>query len=212
MKSEFWHSAWSAGRRGFHRDSVHPVLEARFDAWIEGSNGKVLVPLCGKTLDMAWMCARGASVVGVEIVERAVRELYDDMGVQARIEEVDPFSRWCTPGLDVWVGSIFDLSPEQVQVDRVWDRAALVALSPDQRESYVQTLISVLPVGGSILLVTLEYEPTARNPPPHSVPESVVRELYAGHDVTKHERVALPVGNLGMQSTVWRTTYEIVVC
>lgn len=45
---------------------------------------------------------------------------------------------------------------------RVWDRGALVALRPEDREEYVSTCDSVLEPGGKILLATLVYDQNAK--------------------------------------------------
>lgn len=45
---------------------------------------------------------------------------------------------------------------------RVWDRGALVALRPEDREDYVRVCDSVLAPGGRILLATMVYEQSAK--------------------------------------------------
>ena len=78
METNIWQSAWESGRIGFHQDHVHPDLE-RFGAqWLGESPCQVLVPLCGKTLDLAWLVARGHTTVGVELVSQAVHELHTE--------------------------------------------------------------------------------------------------------------------------------------
>lgn len=45
---------------------------------------------------------------------------------------------------------------------RIWDRGALVALRPEDREDYVRVCDSVLAPGGKILLATLVYDQAAK--------------------------------------------------
>lgn len=46
---------------------------------------------------------------------------------------------------------------------RVWDRGALVALRPEDREEYVRVCDSVLAPGGKVLLATMVYDQSAKN-------------------------------------------------
>lgn len=45
---------------------------------------------------------------------------------------------------------------------RVWDRGALVALRPEDREDYVRVCDSVLAPGGRVLLTTMVYDQSAK--------------------------------------------------
>lgn len=47
--------------------------------------------------------------------------------------------------------------PSRVSGVRIWDRAALVAIRPEDREEYAATCDSLLKPGGRILLLTLVY-------------------------------------------------------
>jgi len=80
-----WSSrSWAlpAGRSpGFHLKTVNPLLEKHLSRWSEGVSSaqegaplKVLVPLCGKSFDMPYLCENGHAVVGVEGVARPIFE------------------------------------------------------------------------------------------------------------------------------------------
>ena len=58
------------------------------------------------------------------------------------------------------------------------DRAALVAINPEDREEYSATQVKLLKSGGHILLSTLSYDQSKMDGPPHSVDEATVRSLY----------------------------------
>ena len=38
----------------------------------------ILVTLCGKTMDIPWLCGRGCSVTGVELSPIAVQQLFEE--------------------------------------------------------------------------------------------------------------------------------------
>jgi hypothetical protein len=69
MQESFWLDSWRNRNIGFHQAAVHPALLQYWPGVAVASS--VLVPLCGKTLDMLWLAKRGHDVVGVELAEAA---------------------------------------------------------------------------------------------------------------------------------------------
>ena len=65
MDADFWQQRWREGRTGFHQDRPTPLLAQYWDAIGVAAGARVLVPLCGKSLDLAWLAARGHRVLGV---------------------------------------------------------------------------------------------------------------------------------------------------
>ena len=55
MDRDFWLSTWHEGKIGFHLGTVNPQLLAHHQV-LRGT--RVFVPLCGKSLDLAWLAAR----------------------------------------------------------------------------------------------------------------------------------------------------------
>ncbi len=187
MDPKFWLEAWDAGRTGFHKDEVHPSLRRFAPRFLDGTH-RVLVPLCGKTLDLAWLVDQGHEVVGVELADKAVRALHAREGSTPTIAPLGPFQAFSTPGRTVLQGDVFALSPALVGTfDRVWDRAALIALDPAQRARYVATLRTVLRPGAVVLLVTMDYDQAKKPGPPQAVPEDEVRRLWAGARIERLE-------------------------
>lgn len=191
MSTDFWLQAWQEGRTGWHRDEVHPDLprwEARF---LSGGPHRVLVPLCGRSRDLAWLASRGHAVVGVEVAEVAVRGLLADAGLTAVAAHAGAFVRHDAEGaaISVFQGDWFATSPELLGTfDRAWDRAALVAMQPDRREDYVARLRALLAPGARVLLNTFEYDPSEMTGPPFTTPEAAVRRLFGDFDVELLDR------------------------
>ena len=49
---------------------------------MDGREGvSILVTMCGKSVDMIWLCERGFSVTGVELTEKAVKEFFEDNSI-----------------------------------------------------------------------------------------------------------------------------------
>ena len=179
MEHAFWHDRWAKGRIGFHQVEVNEYLERYWGSLDIPAQAEVLVPLCGKSLDMLWLREQKCSVLGVELSERACRDFYAEQEVQPEEASNGRFLCLNRDGVALWCGDFFDLERGDVEnIQGVFDRAALIALPPVMRERYAQHLCEILPAKTQILLVTLEFE--GDQGPPFSVPESEVVELFAG--------------------------------
>lgn len=193
MHKAFWLRAWDEGRIGFHRDAVHHDLHRHQEAFLSGGPHRVLVPLCGKSLDVVWLRDQGHEVVGVEVVPKAIRELCDEQGIHGELSEISDGFVLRAERLVLVCGDFFDLHPDELGTfDRIWDRAALVAIQPERRAEYAAQEQRLLAPGGRILLNAFEYDQRAMSGPPFSVPRAEVAALYAGlrQDLVGAEDVA----------------------
>jgi thiopurine S-methyltransferase len=178
VERQFWLDRWNAGQIGFHEGRPNAYLE-RHAAHL-GPPGCVLVPLCGKSEDLAWLASRGHAVLGVELAERGARAFFAEHGLVPAEARRGAYLALAAGGVTILVGDVFDLTPADVAaVTAFYDRAALIALTPPQRARYVALLRKLLP-GSNGLLVTFEYDARLMDPPPHAVLEPEVRALYAG--------------------------------
>src|SRR5690554_292891 len=67
-----WLERWREGRIGFHRDHPHPMLVKHWPGLGVRPGTKVLVPLCGKSLDMRWLAGQAHPVLGIELAPEAI--------------------------------------------------------------------------------------------------------------------------------------------
>ncbi|MBX7192799.1 MAG: hypothetical protein K1X94_12110 [Sandaracinaceae bacterium] len=179
MHHEFWHQRWEEGKIGFHEGKPNEHLLAHGPK-LSLEDARVLVPLCGKSVDLAWLAAQGAEVVGVELVTSAVEQFFAEQGLVPERTKVGALERFHVPDLTIFAGDFFvlDAATAGGSFDVCWDRAALVALPTGMRERYVAHQRSLVRSGGTTLLVTFEHDgPTTE--PPFSVPSALVRSLYA---------------------------------
>lgn len=181
-----WHERWDEGRIGFHESQVNRHLET-FSPWLlDGPKHRVLVPLAGKTVDISWLLDRGHEVVAVELVPKAVAEFHAESGRATTPTVEGPFSVWRSDGLVFLQGDIFAMTGAHVQgVDRMWDRAAMVALPQTVRERYVAHLRSVLAPSTRVLLSTFIYDQSHMAGPPFSVTDEEVQRAYDGAEVER---------------------------
>lgn len=186
MQAEFWHEMWESGVVGFHQREINQFLRQHWSMLGVANRSEVLVPLCGKTLDMLWLKEQGYSVLGVELSQKALDEFLEENQLPARPVSHDRFCGYELPEMQLFCGDFFHLSKDDCkQVAAVYDRAAIVALPPKMRKDYAEHLKKVLPEGVKILMVIMEYEQSVMAGPPFSVLENEVRELFASFEVEK---------------------------
>ncbi len=175
MEKDFWLERWELQQIGFHQNAVNPYLERYGDRL----KGKVFVPLCGKSLDMSWLAGQGAEVLGVELSPIAVRAYFEENGVSATCKSCGKFESHEANGIRILCGDFFDLRREDMQgVSAIYDRASMVALPVAMRERYVHHMMSILPEGAEILLITFDYPQDEMQGPPFAVSVEEVKRLY----------------------------------
>jgi thiopurine S-methyltransferase len=190
MDSDFWLQRWQEGRIGFHRNEVMPLLQKHWPVLEVLRGARVLVPLCGKTLDMPWLAAQGLHVRGVELAPLAIGQFFAE-------QKLSPQSRAAPYGMHYIAGDIEIVQADIFAVDKsliaecgaIYDRAALIALPPPLRERYAREIYAALPAGCRGLLITLEYPQAEMEGPPFSVQEREVHRLFGEHwDIDLLER------------------------
>jgi len=181
MQADFWHKRWERNQIGFHQDQVNPYLAQYWPALGIAPGSRVLVPLCGKSLDLAWLAGQGMKVLGVELSQRAVEDFFAEQQVQPERFEHGGFIGYRSEGVEIWCGDVFQLSAADVaDCVGLYDRAALIALPPDMRQRYVALLDAILPPGCRGVLVTMDYDQARLEGPPFAVTDDEVRALFAG--------------------------------
>lgn len=201
MDAAFWLARWEEGRIGFHEAEGSDLLR-RFLGRLADAPASVLVPLCGKAVDLRTLAAAGHQVHGVDLSPLAATAFFEESGASPERDALGPFERLRGGVITYLVGDIFALTPEHLgPVQAIFDRAALVALSPEDRERYVDLLSSCLAPGGRLLLVAFDYDQTLAPGPPFSVPDDEVRRLFGQRfDLELLEERATPSQNPRLQS------------
>lgn len=180
MDHQFWLDRWSRGQIGFHQATVEPCLERYWPSLDVAQDCRVLVPLCGKSIDLLWLRERGHDVLGVELSELAVEAFCMENGIPARRRALPDFDRYEAPRLALLRGDFFRTSAALLgDVAAIYDRAALVAWAPEQRARYVEHLIRGTPAAQAMLLIALEYPQSEMQGPPYSVDCREVERLFS---------------------------------
>ncbi len=190
MEPAFWQKRWADNQIGFHQAQVNPYLQQYWPKLGLPSGSRVLVPLCGKSLDLAWLAGQGYRVLGVELSRRAVEDFFLEHGLEAEVRQQGAFEVWHNGDVELWCGDFFALRAEDVGDCRgLYDRAAVIALPPQMRAAYMQALSAVLPENCRGLVVTLDYDQSLLAGPPFSVGDDELRQGFAGWQVNELEVV-----------------------
>jgi thiopurine S-methyltransferase len=182
MQQEFWHKRWERNQIGFHLSEVNPYLLRLWPRLELAQGSRVLVPLCGKSLDLVWLASCGHQVQGIELSEKAVTDFFSDQQLEPQISQRGAFTVYQVGLIELWCGDFFALTAEDVaECAALYDRAALIALPPPMREQYAAHLNRILPSGCEGLLITLDYDQMQMAGPPFAVVDAEARSLLGDH-------------------------------
>ncbi|MFN3712801.1 MAG: thiopurine S-methyltransferase [Alcanivoracaceae bacterium] len=207
MEPQFWLERWRRGEIGFHLPRPHPKLVRHWHRVAGQPGAPVLVPLCGKSLDMGWLAAEGHDICGVELSGEALQTFASEAGLSVA-KQADGFAG---AGWQLYCGDWFNFTAEQ-PFSLFYDRSALIALPAPMRERYVAHLLEQLTADARGLLITLEYDQVAMEGPPFSVQASEVRQHFAGRarvteleraDILQHEPRFKERGLSRLEEVVW---------
>jgi thiopurine S-methyltransferase len=185
MDAEYWKKRWAEGQTSFHKEEPHPALLTHEPRLTGGTPSRVLVPLCGKSVDLRWLAARGHSVVGVDLARVALEAFFHESGVTPTPVDLGGHPALTAGTITLVEADLFELDPGALgPFDAVWDRAAIIALPPDLSRPYAQQVRAMMKPGARALVVALEYEPTAMNGPPFAITREAVQSAWAPARVT----------------------------
>jgi len=225
-----WEERWDHNRTSWHLNEANPHLKRYLakivdpDASVANGMGpRILIPLCGKTVDMVYLSHLGYRVVGVDGVRKAIEDFAKEFGLQAPTAkgptmhvhfppELDPArfrghavlipagpqdgTRREPPPPVIFVeGDFLSLGVSEatalVPFEAAFDRGGLVAVEPDDRQPYADTLAVLMAPGGRILLVAVEHDGFSggKRGPPYQVSEADMRRLFKqSFDVQRLDR------------------------
>ena len=181
MQPEFWQKRWADNQIGFHQAQINPYLQRYWSQLNFADDAQVLVPLCGKSLDMLWLAGQGQRVLGVELSRKAVEDFFVEHDLMPSVVEHRAFTVFEAGHISLWCGDFFALDAADVAESvGLFDRAALIALPPTMREQYAAHLLRILPAATRGLLITLEYPQAQLDGPPFAVLDQEVLGLLGG--------------------------------
>ena len=171
-----WLERWREGRIGWHETEGSALLRRYWPRLVRGSS--VLVPLCGKSVDLVWLAKRGFDVVGVEISAIAVQSFFEEHELSFENSLAGPLQCYRATSLPIKIyqGDYFEFDGGPFHA--LYDRGALVALPPAERQRYAAHTHSLLEKDAYHMIVTLEYDDSVVTGPPFSVGGSEITRYF----------------------------------
>lgn len=203
---ESWLDRWREGRIGWHEEGGNASLKKY---WRAGGR-RVLVPMCGKTVDMLWLEEHGNSVVGVELSDIAARAFFDENRLQFVVRDGDlPAYAAVDRDISIFCGDFFDF--DETGFTGWYDRGAFVATPAEQRPAYAERINALLAPDACRLLITLEYDDNVATGPPFSIAGDEIRRYWPDlraveryDDIENGPPKFRDAGLTEMFETVWR--------
>ena len=178
MKHEFWAERWSEGLIGFNQSEVNAHLRTHWPSLELDSSARILVPLCGKSIDLLWLREQGHAVVGVEFVEQAIHDFFSDHAIPYEPTALGWRATDNGPPLTLVRHDFMTLQPQQIgRFDAVYDRASVVALPPDLQFDFGRAMGVLLQPKCVGILLSFEYPPEQRQGPPFATDRNRLREI-----------------------------------
>lgn len=178
MRANFWHKVWENNSIGFHQHDVHPFLKDSFQHLLQAQDKRVFVPLCGKSLDMAFL-AEYMDVIGSELSDIACNDFFADKQLTPKVSSIGEHKLYQYENISLYQGDFFSLQPMELgKFDWVYDRAALIAMSPHMQQVYIEKLMSFVGENTKLLLVALEFPKYELSGPPFPIFDVDIKRLF----------------------------------
>lgn len=180
MKLDFWHERWDKNQIGFHQSDFNRYMLKYLEHLGVSPGANILVPLCGKSLDMIWLANQGLHVTGIEISPVAVKTFFRENKLGYQVLEIPEGRLYRSKNISIYCADFFQVEFDHTPpVDAVFDRASLIALPAEMRHGYAERLTHLINNGTRVLLVTLDYVQSQMSGPPFSVTPQEVQHLFA---------------------------------
>jgi thiopurine S-methyltransferase len=211
MDLDFWRENWEKGQTGFHLKDVNPVLLRHWKDLGLHNSQRVLVPLCGKSVDLSFLRSLGHHVVGLELSPIAVEEFWLEIGEIPQKTVRQDLIFWASEHIEIIEGDFFKVTPEGIgKPSVVYDRAALVAMPPALQGQYASHLMN-LSQGAPIFLVTFDYRAEDMDGPPFPISRTRLGDLFDDrYDITLIESRDALCENPGLAARGLKTLSESV--
>jgi thiopurine S-methyltransferase len=160
----------------------YPALEKHLKTLTFPQDGAVLVPLCGKSVDLIKLSKYFGRVVGVEVSEKAILEFFREQKLEYSESTFANFKIYSSGKFELWCGDFLKLPAHKIKpLDLIYDKAALVALPENKRGTYMEKMLSLTSDHTDILLHHFIYAQHEMPGPPFSVTDGELMH-YMGTD------------------------------
>lgn len=179
MEISYWKSRWQKDNTGWHMQQIYPHLVRYWERLNLKEGANILVPLCGKSLDVQWLVNQDYCVIGVDVSEKAILELKDSLGISFKNISKGPFKGYLTESVQLWVGDFLKMQSSYIPaIDAIYDKAALIALPANMRCKYAAVIKRLCEPHTQMMLNCFEYCQQEMTGPPFAVFREEAEKLY----------------------------------
>jgi thiopurine S-methyltransferase len=181
MSNQIWEEMWKRNDIAFHQNQANPLLQTYIPRLNLPEGSTILVPMCGKSLDMSLLAGMGYHVLGIELSNIAIRAYFAAAQEKPTRQKAGQFLRWQAGNTELWCGDIFDLTAHDIgHVHLLYDNASLTALPTEDRARYIEHFRNRLAPDSETLLITTESAEHVPSLAGNHI-DSEIQSLYTSH-------------------------------
>lgn len=180
MGINFWLEKWRIQDTPFNQQVVNPLLLRYLHLLNLKQNEVILVPLCGKSIDMIWLAKQDYAICGVELSPIACHDFFTEnaLDLSVTVTKSNDFMHYQCHTIEIFCGNFFDLTQTDLPfIKAVYDRAALIALPPKLQKIYAKQIALLVSQGARVLLISIETTCEVEGPP-FPVNNSQIKSLF----------------------------------
>ncbi|KAK3103184.1 hypothetical protein FSP39_017121 [Pinctada imbricata] len=155
MTTESWIRCWEDPKMDFTAKTVNKLFTDYHDQMLRKPCTRVLVPLCGKALEMKELMMMGHEVVGIEVSPVACKAFFDENGIKYEAKHIDKIPGTVFEGSKNGVKArlyscdYYQFSPEiEGGFEAVWDSGGLNSIEEDDdKKRYIEVLKPLMAPG-----------------------------------------------------------------
>ena len=183
MENHILVGAFQEGARFYQpqRPEAHDFLTRHLTPdQLSGRN--VVVPNCGRSVDMIYLAQHAARVTGTGCTPMQIEQFQEENCLYMEFDG----AAWRFDSLSLSPVPLCNLPDAQLgTVDIVYDRSAMISTAPDMRGDYLSRIDRLTRPGGRIYLMTVEFS-TQRSEGPYSISAAEVETLFGDRYTVKH--------------------------
>lgn len=150
-----WETRYCAGDTPWDKGAPAPALEEVHKGGGFPEGATILVPGCGYGRDVVWLAKKACRVIGLDVSAEAVR------GAQERAGKSE-----VVKGAEFVIGNLFDEGwTGGRRFDVIWEHTCFCAISPKQRDAYVEAVYRLLKPGGVLVGLFFAFGDDQDGPP-----------------------------------------------
>ena len=183
---DYWRETfWMNDDLPWHFKTPNKFLVKHEARLVDGKTGiRILVPLCGKSVDLKWLYDQGHEVIGVEGTPFAIEAFFRENKLQYTMSNFESHGfKYQTPDqrLTILNCNLLTLKDHGYKhtCDAVWDRASLVAVRPEHRPLFAKNVKGFLKPNFRYLIEAIEYDSTKVYVEPFALFEKELEQLYS---------------------------------